>query len=264
MCLIVVALRCHPEFPVILAGNRDEFHRRPAAPAHRWPDAPDLLAGRDLEKGGTWLGVSSRGALAVVTNFRDPSRPRRPTAPSRGALVADFLLGDAPDAESYLKCHAHPDSAYDGFNLIAGDATGVWYGANRGHAPGKLADGVHTLSNHLLGTPWPKVTRLRQAMESALAGSASGPVDDALFTALRDRTVAPDEDLPDTGIGLEWERRLAPAFIVSPEYGTRCSTVVTVDRSGLATLREHTFAPDGRCIGRVRATVRAPGLAGLA
>ncbi len=264
MCLIVVALRRHPDFPVILAGNRDEFHRRPAAPAHRWLDAPDLVAGRDLEKGGTWLGVSQRGALAVVTNYRDPSRPRSATAPSRGAMVTDFLQGGAHTAESFLQGHAHPESAYDGFNLIAGDHTGLWYGSNRGDAPRKLADGVHALSNHLLGTPWPKVRRLQQAMDDALAAQASRPVDAALFAALQDRTAAPDHDLPDTGIGLEWERRLAPAFIVSPDYGTRCSTVLTIDRTGLAVLQEHTFAPDGRCIGRVRATVRMPVFPGQA
>jgi uncharacterized protein with NRDE domain len=264
VCLIVVALGCHADFPVILAGNRDEFHRRPAAPAHRWQDAPDVVAGRDLEKGGTWLGVSRRGALAVVTNYRDPSRPRNAAAPSRGAMVTDFLLGDSRTAESFLQGNAHPESAYDGFNLIAGDRTGLWYGSNRGDAPTRLADGVHALSNHLLGTPWPKVRRLRQAMHDALATDTSHPIDETLFAALRDRTVAPDHDLPDTGIGLDWERRLAPAFIVSPDYGTRCSTVLTIDRNGLAILQEHTFAPDGRCTGRVRAAVRMPGLPGQA
>ncbi len=256
MCLIVVALRCHPDFPVILAGNRDEFHRRPAAPAHRWQDAPDLVAGRDLEKGGTWLGVSRRGALAVVTNFRDPSRPRNAAAPSRGAMVTDFLLDRSQTAESFLQRHAHAESAYDGFNLIAGDPSGLWYGSTRSDAPRRLDDGVHALSNHLLDTPWPKVRRLRQAMDDALAALAFSPIDAALFAALQDRTVAPDPDLPDTGIGLDWERRLAPAFIVSPDYGTRCSTVLTIDRTGQAVLQEHTFAPDGRCTGRVRATVR--------
>lgn len=266
MCLIAVAVDCHPRFVLVLAGNRDEFHRRAAAPAHRWCDAPTLLAGRDLEKGGTWLGVSARGALAVITNYRDPSRHRDPTAPSRGELVAEFLRDPREAARDFLDRRARPDGPYEGFNLIAADRTGVWYGSNRGRAPQPLGRGIHGLSNHLLATPWPKVRHLTGALAEALSTSADEVFDEALFTALRDRTVPPDADLPDTGVGIDWERRLGPAFIVSPDYGTRCSTLAKVSRDGMLHLEERTFSPAGELAGTVRARMPlAPGfVAGLA
>lgn len=266
MCLIAVAVDCHPRYVLVLAGNRDEFHRRAAAPAHRWSDEPTLFAGRDLEKGGTWLGVSARGALSVVTNYRDPSRPRDPAAPSRGELVAGFLRDPRGDARDFLDQRARPDGPYEGFNLIAADRTGVWYGSNRGSAPRRLGRGIHGLSNHLLATPWPKVRHLTGALAEVLSTSEDEVSDEALFGALHDRTVPPDADLPDTGVGIDWERRLGPAFIVSPDYGTRCSTLAKVSRDGMLHLEERTFSPAGALVGIVRARMpMAPGfVAGLA
>lgn len=253
MCLIALAVGCHPRYPLVLAGNRDEFHRRAAVPAHRWPDAPALFGGRDQEKGGTWLGVSNRGALAVITNYRDPSRPRNASAPSRGELVAGFLRNARETAPDFLGHWARPGGPHEGFNLIAADHSGVWYGSNRGAAPRRLGPGVHGLSNHLLGTPWPKVRHLTEAMTAALGATPDELSDEALFTALRDRTVPDDAQLPDTGVGLDWERRLAPAFIVSPDYGTRCSTLVKVSRDGLVHIEERTYSAAGELVGTVRA-----------
>lgn len=260
MCLIALALDCHPRYPLVLAGNRDEFHRRAAVPAHRWPDAPTLFGGRDQQKGGTWLGISDRGALAVITNYRDPSRPRDPSAPSRGELVAGFLGGPRDTAPAFLERWARPDGPHEGFNLIAADRSGVWYGSNRGATPRRLGPGVHGLSNHLLATPWPKVRHLTEALTAALATTPDDVSDEALFKALRDRTVPDDTQLPDTGVGLDWERRLAPAFIVSPDYGTRCSTLVKVSREGTVHFEERSYAATGALVGTVRAILPlAPG-----
>ena len=253
MCLIALAVGRHPRYPLVLAGNRDEFHRRAAVPAHRWPDAPALFGGRDLEKGGTWLGVSDRGALAVITNYRDPSRPRDLAAPSRGGLVAGFLREEHDTAPSFLERVTRSDGPHEGFNLIAADRTGVWYGSNRGAGPTRLGPGVHGLSNHLLATPWPKVRRLTEAVADVLAAPSDDAMDEALFAALRDRTVPPDAQLPDTGVGLDWERRLAPAFIVSADYGTRCSTVLKLSADGVLHFEERTYSAAGALTGTVHA-----------
>ncbi len=249
MCLIVVALDRHPDFPFVLAGNRDEFHARPTLAAHRWVDRPGIIAGRDVEKGGTWLGVSARGALATVTNYRDPAR-RVPDARSRGLLVSDFLDdADPPGADHYVARRVAEGDRHDGFNLIAADASGVWYGSNRGGVR-RLRNGLHTLSNHLVDTPWPKAERLRRDAARAL-DATGGALADRLFDALADRTPVADVDLPSTGVPVDWERRLATAFIVSPEYGTRSSSVVTADRDGLLRFEERTFDARGAETGRV-------------
>jgi uncharacterized protein with NRDE domain len=249
MCLIVVALGRHPDLPFVLAGNRDEFHARPTLAAHRWDDRPGILGGRDVEKGGTWLGVATRGAIATVTNYRDPSR-RRPDARSRGLLVSDFLADpDRSTAMQYVESRVAEGDRHDGFNLIAADASGVWYGSNRGGLR-RLQAGIHALSNHLLDTPWPKAERLRRSTVSAL-GEPAGSFVDRLFRALNDQTLVADAELPDTGVPIEWERRLSTAFIVSPDYGTRSSSVVTVDRHGLLRLEERTFDATGTETGRV-------------
>jgi len=254
MCLIIVALGRHPQYPFVLAGNRDEFHARPTRSAHRWDDHPDIVGGRDLEKGGTWLAAARRGAIAAVTNYRDPAR-RQPLARSRGLLVSDFLSDpDACTAAQYVESRVAERNRHDGFNLIAADASGVWYGSNRG-ALQRLGAGIYTLSNHLLDTAWPKAERLRVATGVALTESA-GTLADALFEPLKDRTPVADPDLPGTGVPLEWERRLATAFIVSPDYGTRSSTVVTIDRHGVLRLEERSFDASGLESGRVQLEMR--------
>lgn len=242
MCLVILALGQHARYPLILAANRDEFHARPSAGLHAWPDRPGILGGRDLEKGGSWLAAARRGALAVVTNVRDPAR-RVTGGPSRGDLVSDFLGDDAALALRYVPDRCAPGLGYDGFNLIAVDRSGAWYGSNRG-AVRQLHAGVHGLSNHLLDTDWPKVRRLRAAMHGLLQAGEPSPAE-PLMAALSDRVSVPDEALPATGVPLEWERRLGPPFIVSQDYGTRCSSVVLIDHEGMLTLTERSFDPEG-------------------
>ena len=226
MCLIAVAWRAHPDFPLVVAANRDEWRDRPAAPAHWWDDHPAILAGRDLQAGGTWLGVTRARRFAAVTNFRDPS-DRRSTALSRGALVADFLRGD-DTPEAYLARLAASASLYNGFNLLVGDAGSLFYFGSREGEVRAVEPGVHALSNHLLDEPWPKVQRARAGMQEALGD------DGALFALLSDTTPAPDEALPETGVGLARERQLSPILITGADYGTRASTVL---RLGTAAAR---------------------------
>lgn len=245
MCLIVVAWRCRADLPLVVAANRDEWRDRPAERAHWWPDHPDLLAGRDLKAGGTWMGVTRGGRFAAVTNFRDPS-DRRSTARSRGGLVTEFLLG-SDSAPRFLASLAGREREYNGFNLIVGDGATLWYFGSREGGARPITPGVHGLSNHVLDEPWPKVTRGRQAMERALADEAPTP---ALFELLGDARGVPDAELPDTGVGLDWERRLAASLITGVEYGTRASTVLTVSARGEVVFEERTREADGSEAGR--------------
>ncbi|HST59123.1 MAG TPA: NRDE family protein [Longimicrobium sp.] len=244
MCLIAVAYEAHPTLRLVVAANRDEAYARPAAPADWWADAPDLLAGRDLREGGTWMGVTRAGRFAAVTNFRDPGFAQLANAPSRGALVADFLRGGT-DAEAYARALAARMAAYNGFNLLVGDAGGLFYLSNRAEGVRRLEPGVYGLSNHLLDTPWPKTVRARQAMVDALAavdGSADG-WESGLWEMLGNRVVAADDELPDTGVGTEFERMLSPPFIRSDAYGTRASTVLTITTDGDVRLAERSITP---------------------
>ncbi len=240
MCLILLAHRILPEYPLVLAANRDEFYERPTASARFWPEAPQLLAGRDLQGGGTWLGVTRSGGWAAVTNYREAARPMS-AGRSRGALVLNFLTGEENPGD-YLAAVAAEAQDYPGFNLLAGTPEEVWYLSNHDGAARPLPPGVYGLSNALLDTPWPKVVRSREAFQLALnlPGAEREP---AFFDLLSDRREAPDAELPDTGFGLEWERLLSPPFILSPGYGTRSSTVLTFSRSGEALLTERSFPP---------------------
>lgn len=246
MCLIVIAWRARDDLPLVVAANRDEWRDRPARPAHWWDDAPRLFAGRDLKAGGTWMGVTREGRFAAVTNFRDPAE-RRSSARSRGELVTRFLLSrEAPrDFLAALGAHA---GEYDGFNLVAGDGESLWYFGSREGSARAVEPGVHALSNHLLDEPWPKVVRGRLAMEAALGETDPSP---RLFAALADGEGAPDEALPDTGVGIAWERRLASPLIAGADYGTRCSTVLAVSREGKVAFEERSLDEGGRVTGRV-------------
>jgi uncharacterized protein with NRDE domain len=238
MCLILLAFESHPEYRLILAGNRDEFFTRPTAPADFWEDGPDLLAGTDLKEGGTWLGVTRNGRIAVITNFRDPQSERQ-NAPSRGALVSRFLRGSA-SLDGYLEILKKEGAAYNGFNLIFGDIGRLCLFSNRHDFPQFIATGIHGLSNHLLDTPWPKVVRGKEALRQLVSeGEIIQP--EALFAILADRTIAPDRLLPDTGVGIDLERFLSPLFISTPTYGTRSSTIILVDRENRITFIERTF-----------------------
>ncbi len=252
MCLIVIGWRSRADLPLVVAANRDEWRDRPAAPARWWEDHPQILAGRDLKAGGTWLGVTREGRFAAVTNFRDPS-DRRSTARSRGELVTEFLLSDAPPAR-FLAGVAARVRDYNGFNLVVGDGASLWYLGSREAEAREIAPGVHGLSNHVLDEPWPKVIRGRAAMERALDRSDPAP---PLFDLLSDRGGVPDAQLPDTGVGLEWERRLAAALITGADYGTRASTVVTVSTAGEVRFEERTRAADGSEAGVARQAFRA-------
>lgn len=243
MCLLVFAWKVHPDHPLIFAGNRDELHARPAAAAGFWEQTPRVLAGRDLLAGGTWLGITTDGRFAVVTNYRSGLNPEKAER-SRGELAADFLQSSTP-AHVYLQNVSKRAHAYGAFSLIVGDRDVLWYFSNRGGAePLEVTPGIHGLSNHLLDTPWPKVTRSMSALKRLLE---RGNLDDAaLFTLLAERVPAADELLPDTGIGRERERQVSPVFVVNPMYGTRCSSLILLHANGEARFAERRFDAQGR------------------
>ena len=239
MCLIFVAWQRHPAYRLVVAANRDEFYARPTAPAGFWNEAPDLIAGRDLEAGGTWLGVSRQGRFAALTNFRG-GKVHAAFAPSRGHLVGDYLRSsDTPPV--YLESLATRAPEYNGFNLLVGDDEQLHWFSNRAAGPLALDPGVYGISNDLLDTPWPKVVRGKAAFTRLLADERLDI--DAVFDLLADRQPADDADLPDTGIGLALERALSPMFIAAGDYGTRSSTVLTIEVNGNITLHERTHAP---------------------
>lgn len=244
MCLVAFAYRVRAGVPLVVAANRDELHARPTARAARWADAPRVVGGRDLEAGGSWLAVTRSGRLAAVTNHRDGLAPQG--GPSRGLLVRDFVVSDER-ARAYLGRRAN--DGFRAFNLLCFDGAELWSLADDG-ALAQIAPGVHALSNARVDEPWPKVRRARAALETSIALPEEALVS-AAFSLLADRTPAPDAELPDTHVGLELERRLSTAFIESPVYGTRSSTVVLVRKEG-TTLEERSFGEDGAERDRVR------------
>lgn len=243
MCLIVFAWRPEHPLPLLLAGNRDEFHARPSLPLGEWPETPGLLAGRDLQAGGTWLGIDAAGRFAALTNIRDPGQAEG--ARSRGELVSDYLQGTLSPAD-YLRQIQHEQ--YSGFNLLLGDRQQLYHFNSHEGEPRRLPAGVYGLSNASLNTPWPKLQRTREALRQCL----DRPEPDALLALLADRARAADEELPQTGVTLEVERLLSSAFIVSPGYGTRASTALVLQADGGWQIIERSFAPDGEPVGEVR------------
>jgi len=248
MCLLVLGWKAHPRFRVVLAANRDEFHARPASALDWWSE-PRMLAGRDLQAGGTWLAVGSDGRCGVVTNYRDLQGPV-PGAPSRGGLIPGFL-GSADSASGFAARLAPEVGRYSGFNLLVSDRDHLYYLANRAaHAARELANGVHGLSNHLLDTPWPKLVRTRARFERLLDSRV--PEHDELFEVLTDRTPTQDRELPGSNLPPELERALSAPFIVNERYGTRSSTVVLIGYDGGVEMTEQRYDPQGRVIGRTR------------
>jgi len=244
MCLVAVALDAHPRYALAIAANRDEFHAREARAAHWWDEG--WLAGRDLSAGGTWFGVRPDGRWALVTNVREPGR-KDASAASRGGLVTGALA--APSLDAFVSRLDVDGARYNGYNLLAGNAGEARWASNRAAAARAIGPGVSALSNAALGTPWPKVRRLSDALVD-WAGRGDEGVD-GLFDALADRERAPDDALPSTGVTLEWERMLSAPFIVSERYGTRCSTVFVVARDGAARFVERSFDAGGRPTGVV-------------
>jgi uncharacterized protein with NRDE domain len=249
MCLLVIAWKRHPRFRLVLAGNRDEFHDRPAAPLNWWQDDARILAPRDLKANGTWLGVARSGRFGMVTNFRDLQAPAE-YSPSRGSLIPRFLTG-ATSPKEFLDDLRGAAPRYSGFNLLVGGPRALYYYSNRGApTPQSLPPGVYGVANHLLDTPWPKLTRTRKRFDELLKQPDVNA--DELFALLADRTRATDAELPRTGLPLEWERAVSAPFIINERYGTRSSTVLLVERNGRTVLHERRFDYEGTQTGVTR------------
>ncbi len=257
MCLLVLAWRTHPRYRLVVAANRDEYHARPTAPMAVWKDAPDILAGRDLSAQGTWLAVDRRRRFGIITNFRDV-QARRPDAPSRGGLIPEWLRQPVV-AKTFLEALEPQAQRYAGFNLLLNDADHLYYASNRAPKFSRpLEPGVYGLSNLLLDTPWPKLTRVREKFELWLAGQSAtavsapqGAESERLFAMLADRT----RSLPEARAGArplpaEWVEVLSSPFVVHPLFGTRCSTVAMIGYDGSLYLQERRFDADGSVVGQ--------------
>ena len=241
VCLILFANEANPRYRLVLAANRDEAYSRPTAPAAFWEETPNVLAGKDLKSGGSWMGVTRSGKVTAVTNFRGPGKVWE-SAPSRGNLVSDFLInGDSPGV--FLDALRTRARNFNGFNLLVGNAEGLWWYSNRyDEQPQSISPDIHGLSNHLLDTPWPKVERGKRALEHLIVGEKE-ITPEQVFPILGDGSAAADDELPDTGVGLELERVLSAPFIRTPYYGTRSSTVLLVEHTGSVTFVERSFNP---------------------
>lgn len=235
MCILAVAMKLNDQFPFIFAGNRDEAKSRLTATAHFWPNNPNFLAGKDLEMGGTWLGISKAGKFATLTNVR--KMPMEKTSYSRGKLITHFFNHGDPFVEDV------PLSAYGGFNLLYGTVNELNFVSNRSEEEATINKGIHVLSNAALNTPWPKVNALGQGMKEIVKLGDSSLIESKLLSLLGSTATYPDEELPDTGVGLELERQLSSIFILGEEYGTRTSTVIIVDRDLNCYFTEKTYHP---------------------
>ncbi len=240
MCLILFAYHHHPDFPLIVAANRDEFYQRPTQAGHFWAESPSLFAGKDLQAGGTWMGISKQGRFAAVTNYREP-QPAPEDAITRGNLCSHFLLGDDSPKHYLESIHQHKHQ-YAGFNLLAGTVEQLYYYSNRQTEITAVPAGIHGLSNNLLNTSWPKVDSGKAELEKILS-TTSQP--EKILTLLLDRQRAADSDLPSTGIDREMESMLSSRFIQTDNYGTRSSTVLCVDNNGEVTWLEQSFDSTG-------------------
>lgn len=242
MCLILIAVAAHSEYPLIIAANRDEFYCRPTQSADFWPDNPDLLAGSDITAGGTWLGITRQGRIAAVTNVRDGFTVKNPRHKSRGFLTRDFLLSEESPIDYLQRLHSQR-TLYPGYNLLLGDQQGIYYYSNKQPQPIKLEPGVYGLSNGRLNSPWPKLNSGRSQLLDLL--DKPNLNSDQLVEVLQNRQQPKDDELPDTGVSLGWERLLAPCFIHSDDYGTRASTAVLVNTSGEVEFLEQNYDHDG-------------------
>ena len=243
MCLIVFANNVHPNYKLIFAANRDEFYNRPSEQAEYWNDHPNLLAGKDLQAGGTWLGITKEGRFSAITNFRDLKNHRN-DAPSRGNLTLNFLINEETP-EAYFKKLKPTLNDFNGFNLLFGTVDELYYFSNKSNGLQKIKPGIHGISNAILDTPWPKVEKSKRQLQNLIRREDIHPW--KVLNILDDTSPAKDVELPDTGVGLELERILSPIFIKSEKYGTRSSTVVMVDKNNKVSFVEKTyFANTGR------------------
>lgn len=233
MCLVLVAWKAHPKYSLIVASNRDEYHKRPSALAHQWPSNPDITAGQDLEALGTWMGVTRSGRWAVVTNFREQTEAKEPKK-SRGHLTTEYLsAGMTP--ELYVSGLKNDLAAYSGFNLLVGDHSSINYITNRQTEKMKSEasinkPGIYGLSNHLLDTHWPKVVSGKKHLRGLIKKNDVIQFEDVL-QFMSEKTIPSDELLPDSGVPIERERTLSPMFIMTPDYGTRATSLLLVDNN---------------------------------
>lgn len=241
MCLIAFNYGQHPDYRLILATNRDEFYGRPGRPATFWKEEghPEMLGGKDLEAGGTWMACHTDGRWACVTNYRDPSIQKN-DPPTRGALIPNFLQNNI-NARDYLNELKPKAGAYMGFNLLLGDKDEILHFSNQEMSINIIEPGLHGLSNALLNTPWPKLIRTRDRLK--ILTEAESPDKESLFDLLLDRQPAVDENLPDTGIPYEWEKAVSSPFIITEEYGTRCSTLLLIRKDGQIEFSERRYKP---------------------
>tara|TARA_R100001143_G_scaffold58746_1_gene56828 strand:- start:39468 stop:40256 length:789 start_codon:yes stop_codon:yes gene_type:complete len=239
MCLIVFAYKYHPQYPLILAGNRDEFHQRPTQKLHVWDGDPKILAGKDLKAGGTWLGINQHGKFAAVTNYRDLSNIKK-NAPSRGSIVTEILNSDLSTKEK-LSDMAPDFSKYNGFNLIAGTVDDLYYGSNHDHSFQKIKPGLYGISNASLNTPWPKTNSALENFSTVLNNGQ--PDSNEIFDLLSDTNRYPKEMLPKTGLSPEMEKAVSSVFILTEDYGTRSSALLFFDKSGNVKFTEKTYSP---------------------
>ncbi|HEU4781450.1 MAG TPA: NRDE family protein [Steroidobacteraceae bacterium] len=252
MCLLVLAWRCHPQYRLVIAANRDEFHARSAAPLAPWTDTSGVVGGRDLQACGAWFAVDASQRVGIVTNFREFGRQRR-GAPSRGALIPAYLSGPHTPGD-YLQSLEADAPGYSGFNLLLADQEALWYASNRADTFAReLPPGVYGLSNEFLDTPWPKLVRVRGRFEGLLH-SAVSPDPEALsaglFAMLADRETALPDALPPGDLSPEWARKLSAPFVLDPGYGTRCSTVLTISAKGALRITERRFDAGGAQTGQ--------------
>lgn len=249
MCLILISIDTHPIYKLVIAGNRDEFLDRPTAEASFWEDSHHVLGGRDLKAGGTWMGITRQGNLAAVTNYRNPALLKDNT-PSRGHLVSNYLIKNK-DQDSFLEELQKSSNLYNPFSIIFGNTSNLWWHSNQADNPKKLEKGVFGLSNHLLDTPWPKLEKSKSHFSEILCKDGD-ITEEFLFNILKDHMTADDEDLPNTGVPLELERLLSSIFISSPDYGTRSSTLVLIDRNDNVSFIERTYEGNPEVFSTVR------------
>jgi len=249
MCLILFSYKNHPTYDLIIASNRDEFRDRSTEVLDFWPDNPSILAGRDLQNGGTWLGITRNGRFAAITNFRSLSVIKE-NSPSRGHLVKDYLMGcDSPLA--YIEKIEKEASKYSGFNLLVGDNNHLYYISNCKAGYEEISPGCYGLSNSFLDAPWPKIEKGKQAFEEAIQDDNLLEIK-PFFVLLSDKSFPEESLLPRTGVSLEWEKMLSPIFITNPFYGTRSQAVLLVTRNGHVDFYERTIHRENCRKGSIR------------